>query len=239
MHYLINILVNTYLSLIPHSAIMRSFCITSLYNTSDAVFYAPSLIGEKLDITANITSYSFAKEFHDYAFSIKYERVGAGIHFKGTKNINEKSLYVASSRELNTISMGLGFTIQDRFYYELSSKSFGILASVSNKTSELLYGATTLLDLSGQTFTTSLFASFNSSFGVTHLNLTITDGIKSFSIAQDLSIFPLINLSFGSTNYPSCYFVGLFLKNYIKPLINFRYLPDLGFVTTSGIEYTF
>lgn len=239
MHSLINILLFSYFSLIPHSAIMRSFCITSLYNTSDAVFYAPSLIGEKLDVTMNITTYSFAKEFHDYAFSINYERVGAGFHFKGTKNINEKSLYVASSRELNTISMGLGFMIKDRFYYEINSSSLGLLASVSNKSSDILYGATTLLDLSGKTSTTSLFVSFKSSFGVTHLNLTITDGIKSFSIAQDLSILPLINLSFGSTNYPSCYFVGLFLKNYIKPLINFRYLPDLGFVTTSGIEYTF
>ncbi len=235
----LSLLFFLYTPLIPYSALMKSYCFASLSGTSDAIFYAPSLLGKSGKIGMSVTTLSYVPELRIFSFSLSNKGSCIASSFMGTSDINEKSLFVGTTKHVEACQAGFSIKLTEKSYEEINTKSLSILASLSNNSSEIIYGIAGLYELPGRKVNTTIFSSIRNSLGNIYFNLAFQGGLKIFSIAQDLTILPLINLSIGLINNPKSYYLGFCIRNYIKPAVSFIYIPELGFATTCGIEYTY
>lgn len=235
----LSLLLILYTPLIPYSAQMKCYCIASLLGSSDAIFYAPSLLSKAKKIGMSVTTLSYIPELRIFSFSLGFQGSSIASSFIGTSKINEKNLLIGTTKPLEVCQAGLSLKLTEKSYEEMNSRSLSVLASLSNNSTEIIYGLATLYESMSKTINTTIFSGIQNSLGSTYLNLTFQKGLKTFSIAHDFTILPLLNFSFGLINNPKSYFIGFSVRNYLKPSVNFRYIPELGFVTTFGIEYTY
>lgn len=212
--------------------------VSTLYKNPSAVFFAPSLIPPKSEIDFSLSKFSYIPQFTACSFSFGHKGQALGIQYLGTKEINEKLVALGTSKEWEKLNFGFSVNVLEKFYYEFASRNLGASLSISKASENLAYGLFGSFNISTKEKFYGLFLLINSSVGKTYLDFNYFGNTKIFSVCQELNVLPFVDLTFGLCNYPKIFSLGLSVKNYIKPSVNFRYFPDLGFITTWGIEYT-
>ena len=229
----------SYSSVLPLSAQLTANNPSSLWGHPSAVFFIPSLIGEKTKLESSLTSFTFLASFKIYGFSFSYNKVAIGMQYVGTKDINEKFYALGFSKKLKDVDFGLSISVNEKDFEDfISRKILGTLA-FSKSVEDLCFGASFSNNLSMMENSLNFFVILIESFGRTYIDYIFYQNDRTFSLSQEFNVLPLLNLSLGYSKDPEQYFAGLYLKSYIKPAISIRYLQNLGYVITSGIEYTF
>jgi hypothetical protein len=228
-----------YLQILPVSAFLKGYNPSTLQNNPQTVFYIPSLLSEKRKIDVSTAFYAFLPEFRIHSISFGYQRVAIAFSYAGSPTVNEKNYSIGTSRRLGDLDAGFSSNLIERTYSFFRDRDIHVNLSISKSASEIVFGAGFLHGLRSREYTSFLFACFKEQWGNTYVDLNLQSDSRTFSVCQDLYILPFINLSFGMSQNPVCYFAGISLRNYIGASFNIRFIENLGYVKSSGIEYTF
>ncbi|MDI6851496.1 MAG: hypothetical protein QMD82_06130 [bacterium] len=231
--------VISYSSVLPFSAQLIATNSSSLWGHPSAVFFTPSLIGEKTKLESSITSFIFLTSFKIYGFSFSYNKVAIGMQYVGTRDINEKYYVFGFSRKLRDVDFGLSILVNEKDFEGFASREILGTLALSRGVEDIIFGASFTKNTSTMKNSLNIFAILIESLGCTYIDYIFYQNERTFSLSQEFNVLPLLTLSIGYSKDPDQYFVGLYLKSYIKPAISLRYLQNLGYVITSGIEYTF
>jgi hypothetical protein len=226
-----------YFSLFPVSSQLLASNPSSLLDHSSTIFFNPSLLGEKTKLELSLASYTFLESFKVYSLAFSYKKVALGMCYAGTKDLNEKFYVFGFSRKLKDVDFGLSISINERVYENFVSRQLNGVLAFSKSSEDLTFGASLLKNLSENTL--NLFAVLNESIGRTFIDYIFYSNERTLSLSQEFKILPFLSLSLGFSRNPDQYFAGISANNYIKPALSIRYLQNLGYLVTSGIEYTF
>jgi len=228
-----------YFQIIPFSANLRGCNLSSLNGSPSTVLYVPSLIGEERKLELTSSTFSYLPELKTYGLSFGYKHVAVSLSFVGDSSINEKIYSIGATRKKSIIDLGFSINLCEKQYCQFSKQELSLNIAVSKYSEGVLFGTGFQHSWNSKETSSMLFASFSEEWGVTYFDLMVSQGDRIFSVAQDLYLLPFVVLSFGMSQNPNTYFASISFRNYIKPSLSFRFLENLGYINSSGIEYTF